>query len=75
MPGFFVTLNAPDYDGENDGAYGYRIGDKYVLTAGHVFFDWNFDNSSPTIDDIVFGSAEGNFFSITEDIAHNFSPK
>jgi Ca2+-binding RTX toxin-like protein len=62
MPGYFVTLNAPDYDGTGDGAYGYRIGDKYVLTAGHVFFDWNGDSSNPTIDDIVFGSAEGNVF-------------
>jgi len=56
MSGQLVVLNGiPDFDG-NSGTIGsgYRIGDNYILTAGHVFFDWN-RQLNPTINDIVFG--------------------
>jgi hypothetical protein len=58
MTGQLVSWTGiPDYDQVTDGSgQGYRIGDNYVLTAGHIFFDWNKD-TSPTLSDIVFGPA------------------
>ncbi len=53
MPGFKVTVNGPYRDdvkpnGQVSGT-GYRIGDNFILTAGHVVYEWNRSRTNPQI--------------------------
>ena len=40
-----VTVSSPIHTGGTASASGYLIGDGYVLTAGHVVFEWDRNES------------------------------
>ncbi len=54
---YLVSYNITDHDfspPQSFDGYGYKIADNFILTAGHVFFEWNRSQSNPVI--IQFGT-------------------